>query len=455
MADDELIAELVDVLDGLVEEGALELSNRRAARSIAGPLLVLLERRKDADLGEWLVERPEVSELYAESDVLRARFDRVVRRMHESDDEPRQHVHPELAAAIVENLDDVQARVVYGDWLSEQGDPRGELVAVQARLAEHPEDQALRLKEATLMRRWRRRFRGDFIDEPLVFRWGFVDEAILQATRQIETTLRELAALESSRFLRRLVIRGGDQTSTGAALAAQPPPESLRELVIGDVGTVLGTFDVAHSTARLPRLVRLEVFMAHVDIGVPALPAVEHLVCSAETLTLRQDSFAAAPNLRELALDATLDASFDDATRAALLALFASPPPKLTAFALGMRPGAPNPAIRDALFGSPLLAQIGRLALWRTVAGEQGAAAADVLLAARGKLAHLESLDLSSCTTIPSDRHAALASLCKDVRLPGDETPMAWRAPQAVAEEEYEEQENEDDDDERYDDVDE
>ncbi|MEW5740190.1 MAG: TIGR02996 domain-containing protein [Myxococcota bacterium] len=37
-----------------------------------------------------------------------------------------------LEAAVFSNRDDVQAHRVYGDWLQQQGDPRGELVIVQA-----------------------------------------------------------------------------------------------------------------------------------------------------------------------------------------------------------------------------------------------------------------------------------------------------------------------------------
>ena len=42
----------------------------------------------------------------------------------------------ELESAIVRDPDDLDAYAVYGDWLAEQGDPRGELIALQLRGAD-------------------------------------------------------------------------------------------------------------------------------------------------------------------------------------------------------------------------------------------------------------------------------------------------------------------------------
>jgi uncharacterized protein (TIGR02996 family) len=44
--------------------------------------------------------------------------------------------NPELEARILEDPNDIASYLVYGDWLSERGDPRGELIAVQAKLHE-------------------------------------------------------------------------------------------------------------------------------------------------------------------------------------------------------------------------------------------------------------------------------------------------------------------------------
>ena len=52
-----------------------------------------------------------------------------------------------LEAAIIRDPDDLDAFAVYGDWLAEQGDPRGELVATQLAAERDPslEREALRV----------------------------------------------------------------------------------------------------------------------------------------------------------------------------------------------------------------------------------------------------------------------------------------------------------------------
>jgi uncharacterized protein (TIGR02996 family) len=60
------------------------------------------------------------------------------------------HVSAALEAAIRERPDDVEAHLVYGDWLAERGDPQGELVTIQAKLREG-EDEALRQRSWELL----------------------------------------------------------------------------------------------------------------------------------------------------------------------------------------------------------------------------------------------------------------------------------------------------------------
>jgi uncharacterized protein (TIGR02996 family) len=58
--------------------------------------------------------------------------------------------NPELAEAILADPDAVDGYLVYGDWLQSQGDPLGELVALQCKLAEGA-DAALEKKAAELI----------------------------------------------------------------------------------------------------------------------------------------------------------------------------------------------------------------------------------------------------------------------------------------------------------------
>src|SRR5262245_57560532 len=59
----------------------------------------------------------------------------------------------ELEAVILEDPLDPAAWLVYGDWLEEVGDPRGELVAVQARLARDPGNPELMDAQQALLLR--------------------------------------------------------------------------------------------------------------------------------------------------------------------------------------------------------------------------------------------------------------------------------------------------------------
>jgi uncharacterized protein (TIGR02996 family) len=42
---------------------------------------------------------------------------------------------PDLLRAVIEHPEDDARRLVYADWLQQQGDPQGELIAVQIQLA--------------------------------------------------------------------------------------------------------------------------------------------------------------------------------------------------------------------------------------------------------------------------------------------------------------------------------
>jgi uncharacterized protein (TIGR02996 family) len=89
--------------------------------------------------------------------------------------------NPELEARILANPDDLSAYLVYGDWLSERGDPRGELIAVQAKLREKPGDRDLETQEAKLLGENRETWLGDLAakegpkDLVVTWRLGFLD----------------------------------------------------------------------------------------------------------------------------------------------------------------------------------------------------------------------------------------------------------------------------------------
>jgi uncharacterized protein (TIGR02996 family) len=105
--------------------------------------------------------------------------------------------HRTFERAVLESPDDDRPRLVYADWLDEQGDPRGEFIRVQVELEAladgDPNRAALKWREDDLLAehraQWLGRFRDRLLDElPALagatgweFRRGFVEQADLPA----------------------------------------------------------------------------------------------------------------------------------------------------------------------------------------------------------------------------------------------------------------------------------
>src|SRR5947208_16752710 len=95
-------------------------------------------------------------------------------------------------AAIVDDPDDDSLRLIYADWLEEQGDPRGEFIRVQCELARLAEDDRRRWeladRERALLAEHEQRWVGPVRD--LVSRWrfrrGFIEEVTLSAAALLE-----------------------------------------------------------------------------------------------------------------------------------------------------------------------------------------------------------------------------------------------------------------------------
>ncbi|MBA2544009.1 MAG: TIGR02996 domain-containing protein, partial [Deltaproteobacteria bacterium] len=97
-----------------------------------------------------------------------------------------------LLAAIIESPDDDAPRLVYADWLQAQGDPLGELIQLQCRLAASPDDErrrAIKIAENKLFAAhgasWIAPVRdtlpaaSELMPHKLEFVRGFIDEAQL------------------------------------------------------------------------------------------------------------------------------------------------------------------------------------------------------------------------------------------------------------------------------------
>jgi uncharacterized protein (TIGR02996 family) len=181
-SDDELYADLLEVIEQMVETGELELATRKDQDALAAKLTGQVRGARREGLADWFVDQRGVSELYLDDDELAKRFAKVFARL--AGEEPTAQWNEELAARIREAPDDVSARVVFGDWLEQAGDPRGELVQLQARLAATPDDTTLRRREQRFVTRHRGHLLGPLADDEdtrVAFAYGFVDTLVTSA----------------------------------------------------------------------------------------------------------------------------------------------------------------------------------------------------------------------------------------------------------------------------------
>ena len=208
----------------------------------------------------------------------------------------------DLEARIQANPDDREAYLVYGDWLSERGDPRGELISVQAKLEQMPDDAALRERETKLIAANRDAWLGDLAkldpkqDLGVKWRWGFIDSVrIGPPTSEYETsdidfpdTIAKLMQVPHVHKLRELVIGAksyDDYPTTWSdcveALVEHGVPRALQRLEFNRGGywdissTELG--DISPLYPHLAKLKQLSIEMGQMDFGKMDLPALQKL----------------------------------------------------------------------------------------------------------------------------------------------------------------------------------
>ncbi len=235
--------------------------------------------------------------------------------------------NPALERAIADNPYDLASFAVYADWLIEQGDPRGELMAAQiaTETADDPE-----LRRAAL--RVFARDRAYFLPLPdalradaFVWRRGFIHRArvahdvlvIVDGARVVVTRAEAVARLlqhSSARFLTELEIGHGashdraDSATVLAQLAAHAPP-SLRTLSLGEPSPSVSSepwgdhaAPLALLAARLSQLVELAVY-GEIRLGPLALPALTTAIVHARSLSIvREVARASWPRLASLEL---------------------------------------------------------------------------------------------------------------------------------------------------------
>jgi uncharacterized protein (TIGR02996 family) len=206
--------------------------------------------------------------------------------------EPR---NPELDARILADGDELEPYRVYADWLTQQGHPRGELIAIQLRLELPGGDRnSLRDREAELLAlpeiggTWLPRVR-------CIWRRGFVREVRMR--RSNADPLLVAVAHPSCRFLRKVrIVHQGDLSKVVRGLLHGAP-------ALQSLGVTAGEVDLRE--ARAPDSLRhLAVRAARVRLGQLVAPGLEELdVGAAEAPDL---AVVSAPKLATLSAELAL-----------------------------------------------------------------------------------------------------------------------------------------------------
>jgi len=142
------------------------------------------------------------------------------------------HVNADLEAAIRAAPDDLDAYLVYGDWLLAHGDLRGELVALQHRMQTQP-DRELARRADQLVSGFLASWLGDIAGRALhrvklSWRTGFVIAARIDGPANatevaLHTLVAEVLASPIARFVRELTLRGSPRDVADAIPEAAPP----------------------------------------------------------------------------------------------------------------------------------------------------------------------------------------------------------------------------------------
>jgi uncharacterized protein (TIGR02996 family) len=173
-----------------------------------------------------------------------------------------QNAHnPELEAALLEDPENVTAWQVYGDWLQQQGDPRGTHIALRKAVLAAPKDlrAAERLREHE--DRHAKYLRAGLPEVQVG--WGFLDVVRVNTAEQLA-----VLSADAGRFVRRIEIPYSTVEQLAGVIDAigHHAPRTLRELAIENRTPLRSVKPIE---ALLPRLRVL-------DLGVdlePACPA--------------------------------------------------------------------------------------------------------------------------------------------------------------------------------------
>jgi uncharacterized protein (TIGR02996 family) len=326
-------------------------------------------------------------------------------------------INEELEAAIVRDPDDLTNYAVYGDWLSERGDPRGELIATQ--LAAEDKSELMRREALRVFAKHRDTFLGKLgsmiAADAFTWRAGFIHRALLtpnallvedgaRVAASLAHVVEELLAHPSGRFLMDLAVRANDRDSWGRtignqrttveAIARAPRPRVLRRLQLGDHHYGVqktGSLDVAMPVlAGVHELVLEGEFALGGKADFPELRTIVLRPTELRRRTVHQLVEASWPKLRALTI--TFPTAYPEHISREITTLVnRNDMPELTHLALVGYRGAE--ALLDALARGPMLARLHTLDLSRGDLTDRGLRP---LLQKPVAFQHLERFDISA-----------------------------------------------------------
>ena len=206
-----------------------------------------------------------------------------------------------LVAALVDHRDDVERYLVLADELQTRGDPHGELIAIQCRLASAPTDE-VRERERELIAGFEAQLRGGLPETALSFDWrfGFVQRVVIKSevTGHLPTWKR-IGDHRCFQLLRAIQFHqlSADDALVVPALDAMLEAKlaNVERLTLGTPAWIPANDVLAELLAHFPRVHAFEL----AAVQPPALPMLARMselalwVTRVELSTL--DSLVAAP----------------------------------------------------------------------------------------------------------------------------------------------------------------
>jgi uncharacterized protein (TIGR02996 family) len=291
----------IRVLDQLLELEGIEFVSSRGVATLGPAAASFLLRHEDdpdraAAFAAWLIDQVEVRDLYLDDEQIEELLRDLWDARTDRGSPPVVEAHrTDLEAMLRKEPDNLEHRLVYGDWLQGHRDPLGELITRQLAVASDPDNSVLEQAASSYLREHADALLGplaEYVDTVVRLEWrgGFIESATLGKSRddpepyEGAILLRWLLEHRTAMLLRELELFpfeyfwGRDQLRALLAVVLERPRPLLRRLIVGiddDTGE-LG--QLTRLDELLPDLESLELRVRSVIIEQLSHPKLQRLV---------------------------------------------------------------------------------------------------------------------------------------------------------------------------------